>query len=67
MKTYNLIGIDGNAHAIMGYVSNAMKENGYSKDEISSYMEAAKMGSYGQLLSISQRYINVINAKNNPL
>ena len=28
---YNLVGIDGNAYSIMGYVTDAMKEEGFSK------------------------------------
>jgi len=28
MEKYNLIGIDGNAFSVMGYVQNAMKHEG---------------------------------------
>ena len=33
-KHYDLVGIDGNAFNVMGYVRRAMKECGFSKDEI---------------------------------
>lgn len=38
----SLVGVDGNAFAIMGYVVRAMKECGKTTDEVSEYMKQAK-------------------------
>ena len=33
-QKYNLVGIDGNAYSVMGYVIQAMKRERFSKSEI---------------------------------
>lgn len=40
-KKYTLVGVDGNAFAVMGYVQNAMRKSGFSKEEISAYLKRA--------------------------
>lgn len=35
-KHYSIVGIDGNAYSIMGYVEKAMKDCGCAEEEISS-------------------------------
>lgn len=42
MEKYTLIGVDGNAFAIMGYVSRAMKRECKSKAEINAYLNDAQ-------------------------
>ena len=60
-KTYSLVGIDGNAFSIIGYVSKAMKENGFSKHEIKIYQNEAMSGNYDNLLIVSMKMIDKIN------
>lgn len=36
-RKYNLVGIDGNAFSVMGYVRNAMRAEGFSREEIEAY------------------------------
>ena len=60
---YNLIGVDGNAYAIMGYVAKAMRKEGYSKEEIEAYFEDAKSSDYNHLVSVSGAKIREINKK----
>ena len=43
---YSLIGIDGNGLAVIGYVANAMKQCGYSRDAINMYKTDAFAGDY---------------------
>lgn len=42
MEKYDLIGIDGNAFSIMGYVVSCMKKEKMSKDKIDDYLAKAK-------------------------
>lgn len=52
-KEYTLIGVDGNAFAIMGYVVRAMKLEHKSKDEIDAYIRNAKSSDYTHLIAVS--------------
>ena len=63
-KTYSLVGIDGNAFSIMAYVSKAMKENGFSKEDIDNYYSEAMSGNYNNLLMVSMKIIDEINEMN---
>lgn len=58
---YNLVGIDGNAFNIMGYVRNAMHETGFSKKEIEAYTKDCMRGDYDRLLGISAEMIERCN------
>lgn len=60
-KNYTLVGVDGNAYAVMGYVSKAMRETGFSKDEIDRYHKAAMSGDYDNLLRVSVEQIDICN------
>lgn len=60
-KKYSLIGIDGNAYAIMGYVVEVMKENGYSQSEIDDYLNNAKSSDYNNLICESHNILEIIN------
>ena len=51
MKEYTLIGIDGNAYVIMGYVQRIMRQEGFSWEEIDAYHERATSGDYSDLLN----------------
>lgn len=60
MEKYSLVGVDGNAYAIMGYVSKALRHSGLS-DLCSSYIEEATSGDYDNLLAVSLEYIDKAN------
>lgn len=60
-KEYSLVGIDGNAFSIMAYVSKAMKENRFSKEEVKNYQNEAMSGNYDNLLRVSIKMIDKIN------
>ena len=60
---FSLIGIDGNAFAVMGYVASCMKKVGYSKSEIDSYHQRATSSDYNNLLFVSQEQIEECNSK----
>lgn len=52
-KEYTLVGVNGNAFAIMGYVVRAMKLEHKSKDEIDAYIINAKSSDYTHLIAVS--------------
>ena len=56
--TVKLIGKDGNAFAIMGAVSKALKKAGY-RDLASQYFDEATSGDYNHLLQVTMEYVNV--------
>lgn len=60
-ERYTLVGVDGNAFAIMGYVLHAMKDEGFSKEERDEYLEDAKSSDYDHLLCVSVEYIDRVN------
>ena len=57
---YTLLGVDGNAFAIMGYVSKAMKKEGYG-DKVEDYRREAKSSDYYHLVSVSENWLDKIN------
>lgn len=60
---YTLVGIDGNAFAIMSYVKKAMETEGYSRSDIDLYIDDAKSSDYNHLVSVSLDKIHEINLK----
>ena len=62
-KHYDLVGVDGNAFSIMGYVRSAMKECGFSKDEIETYIKDATSNDYNHLLVVSMDIIDKCNER----
>ena len=58
---YNLVGVDGNAFAIMTYVLKAMKECKIPKGEQLYYQIKATSGDYENLLAISIEMIDKCN------
>ena len=63
MEKYSLVGIDGNAYSVMGYVTKAMKEVGFSKEEQDKYLTDAKSSDYDHLLAVSIGMIDQCNDK----
>lgn len=60
-EKYSLKGINGNAFSILSYVALALKKEG-KKHLIRQYHEEAVQGDYDNLLQVSLRYIDVLNA-----
>ena len=54
-----LIGEDGNAFAIMGRVSAAMRRAGCTSEDISAYTTAATSGDYSNLLRVTSETVSV--------
>ena len=55
----SLIGQDGNAFAIMGAVSNALRKAGVSKEEINQYTSESMSGDYDNLLRVATEWVAV--------
>lgn len=62
---YNLVGIDGNAFSIIAYTSRAMKETGFTYDEIADYKRSAMKSDYDNLLYVSAQKIDEANERAN--
>lgn len=54
-----LVGEDGNAVAIMGRVSNAMRKAGVSQEEINAYLDESMAGDYDNLLRTAVKWVAV--------
>ncbi len=60
---YSLIGIDGNAFSVMGYVRICKKKENKSQEEIKKYNDKAMLGDYNNLLCVSNGIINELNGE----
>ena len=63
MEKYDLVGIDGNAYSVMGYVQKAMRSEGCTKEEINKYLADAKSSDYNHLLRVSEDMVGQLNKK----
>ena len=63
MKPYDLVGVDGNAFSVMGYVTNAMRRSGFSAEECAEYLADAKSDYYDHLLCVSVEMVEKVNEK----
>ncbi len=54
-----LVGRDGNAFAIIGAVTKALKRAGVPKEEVSAFSTEAMMGNYDHLLQTAMKWVNV--------
>jgi len=57
--TVELAGHDGNAFAIMGRVSSALKKAGATKEEVDQYMEESMSGDYNNLIRVATEWVEV--------
>ena len=57
--TVQLTGNDGNAFAVMGAVTAALRNAGYTNKEVHEYQSQAMSGDYNNLLAVSMRWANV--------
>mgnify|MGYP001480778068 FL=1 len=55
-----LVGQDGNAFAIMGAVTKALRQNGYTADDIDEYRNEASSGDYNNLLRVTMEWVEVV-------
>lgn len=60
MMKYNLVGVDGNAFALMGYTSRALKNEGM-RDKVDEMMQRAMSGDYWNLIRVCDEYIGMAN------
>jgi len=60
-KAYTLVGVNGNAFAIMAYVVRAMKEVGFPVEKINVYKSIATIKDYNWLLCKSIEMIEEVN------
>lgn len=61
MSKYSLVGIDGNAYAIMGYVTKCMKAEGMDQEDIDNYRANAMSSNYDHLFCVSCEMIDFLN------
>ena len=54
-----LVGEDGNAFAIMGRVTRAMRRAGLPPEEVAAFRDEATAGDYDQLLATVMRWVEV--------
>ena len=54
-----LSGQDGNALAIMGRVSAALRQAGVSDEEITLFLEESTSGDYDHLMQTAMRWVDV--------
>jgi len=62
MSKYTLVGVNGNAYAIMAYTSTALRREGLGNlnDEM---MEKATSGDYDHLIAVCDEYVQMANKK----
>lgn len=57
---YQLVGVDGNAFAVMGYTARALKRTGHA-DLVDAMFKEATVGDYNNLIVVCQKYIDIAN------
>lgn len=56
--TVKLLGTDGNAFAILGAVSKALKKGGHA-ELVDEFMQKAMSGDYNHLIQTAMEYVEV--------
>ena len=54
-----LIGEDGNAFAIIGACTKALRRAGWNTDQVGVFQEEAMSGDYNKVLQIAMKYLDV--------
>lgn len=62
-KLYSLVGVDGNAYALMGYTQDAMQRTGFSNKDIDKMLKDATSSDYNHLVAICSSWICKVNKK----
>ena len=60
-EKYTLVGVDGNAFFIMGYVLKCMRKEKKSQEEVDTYLADAKSSNYDHLVAVSAKMIEELN------
>lgn len=60
MEKYSLIGVDGNAFAIMGYTAKALRREGLGA-QIPEMQSKAMSGDYNNLICVCMEYVDMAN------
>ena len=60
---YDLVGVDGNAYSVMGYVRKAMANEGFTRKEIDNYLNDAMSDDYNHLLYVSIQMVDECNKR----
>lgn len=63
MQRFDLVGVDGNAFSIMGYVVNAMRKAKFTQEQIKDYQNEAMSSDYNNLLAVSVQRIDDCNER----
>jgi hypothetical protein len=58
--TVKLTGEDGNAFAVMGAVTKALRRAGVSAETIKQYQDESTSGDYDNLLRTAMKWVNVV-------
>jgi len=56
-KGYDLVGVDGNAFSVIGYVQSAMRSEKWAQDDISFVINTMMSSDYNNLLSVATQII----------
>ena len=59
---YSLVGVDGNAFAIMGYTARALKQTGHA-DLVRNMQDRAMSGDYDNLIQVCMKYLDIANGE----
>ena len=62
-KNYTLEDVDGNAFAIMAYVSMVMRREGKSNGEIDNYLKDTQSSDYRHLIDVSSEMCERLNGE----
>ena len=62
-EKYSLVGVNGNAYAVMGYTAKAMRREGFSQEEIEEMKDKAMSDDYDNLLMVCMEYIDKANER----
>lgn len=62
-EKYTLVGCDGNAFSVMGYVTNCMRRERFTAKDIQDYVDEAIKSDYNHLLCVSCDYIDKCNER----
>lgn len=63
-ERFTLVGVDGNAYSVMGYVQRCMRICHKSKEEQDAYIKDAMSSDYNHLLVVSCEMIDKLNEEN---
>lgn len=63
-ERFTLVGVNGNAFSVMGYVTRCMRTCRKTKEEQDTYLKDAMSSDYNHLLAVSCEMIDKLNAEN---